>query len=67
MADSSRLYELVDKDGTSRLVYAANQSQAYRHCARDHWDIVLPAPMRVAELVAGGVKVEHANKEGDKE
>lgn len=56
---SQRIYTVNNKtDGTSRLVMAANPSQALRHVAHAQYDVKAATATQVAELMSSGAKVE---------
>lgn len=48
-------------ESLSRLVRAANASQAFRHVAEDTLAVALASQDDLIDLTAAGVKVENAN------
>jgi hypothetical protein len=61
MADNRRVYVVHHKHSkTSRLVRAANQSQAIRHATEEDYDCKVASQDDCIRLVAEGVKVENA-------
>lgn len=56
----TRIYCVLKKDGTKRLVEAASQSQAIRHVVTPEYRAEIASPKTVAFLMQEGLKIETA-------
>ena len=59
----NRIYIATSKDGRTRLVDCANQPQAYRHLARQEWQIRPATARDMVDCQKSGVKVETIEQE----
>jgi len=57
----TRIYVVTTKDGNTRLIDAANASQALRYVAHATFDVQCATAKIVATLVTKGVTVESAS------
>lgn len=57
MTAEVRLYAVHDGKAT-RLVQAANPSQALRHVAKTAYSVAIPSQIELVALIQSGVKVE---------
>lgn len=56
---ATRLYVVTNNDTkTVRLIDAASQGQAVKHCTKDHFSVKTATTKDVAFLVGNGCKVE---------
>lgn len=61
---STRIYLVTDVETNKhRLIRAGNQAQAMRHVANALFDVKVATATQVAELIIGGVTLEHAGNQ----
>lgn len=56
----TRIYCVIAKDGTQRLVEATSQNQAIRHVVTPDYRATIASPKTVAHLLQQGLKLEAA-------
>lgn len=59
----TRIYVVVEKDGTKRMIEATSQAQAIRHCVKDRFTASVATAKDVADLSRAGIQVERAGEE----
>lgn len=58
----SRIYAITNKEtGNTRLVSAANPSQAVRHVTSELFAVKAASAVTVGQLMSNGVQLEHAS------
>ncbi len=59
----TRIYVVIETDGTKRMVEATSQNQAISHCVQGRYKATVASAKDVAQLTAEGITVEKAEKQ----
>lgn len=59
---TKRVYRVTDRDGSTRMVWAYNRSQAIRHASEQDYSANVASQSEIIQMVRAGVPEEEAGE-----